>query len=83
MQEMEESGIIEPSCSEWASPIVVVKKDRSIRLCVHYRKLNAATPMDAYPMPRVDELLGKLGNAKYILYAGLSTGLLARSTCIG
>ena len=34
--EMEESGIIEPSHSEWASPIIVVakKKDGSIRLCV-------------------------------------------------
>ena len=57
LEEMKESGIIEPSCSEWASPIVVTrKKDGSIRLCVDYRKLNAATPMDAYPMPRVDEL---------------------------
>ena len=75
LQEMEESGIIEPSRSEWASPIVVArKKDGGIRLCVDYRKLSASTPMDAYPMPRTDELLDKLGNAKYITTLDLARG---------
>ena len=75
LQEMEESGIIEPSCSEWASPIVVAKKkDNSIRLCVDYRKLNAATPMDAYPMPRVDELLDKVGKATFVSTLDLARG---------
>ena len=41
-------GIIEP-CSEWA--VVVKKKDNIICLCVDYRKLNAETWIDAYPMP--------------------------------
>ena len=72
---MEESGIIEPSCSEWASPIVVAKKkDNSIRLCVDYRKLNAATPMDAYTMPRVDELLDKVGKATFVSTLDLARG---------
>ena len=75
LQEMEENGVIEPSCSEWASPIVVAKKkDGSIRLCIDYRKLNAATPMDAYPMPRVDELLDKIGGAKFISTLDLARG---------
>ena len=48
LQEMEENGIIEPSKSEWAAPIVVAKKnDGSIHWCVdYYRKLNAVTPVD-------------------------------------
>ena len=37
LKEMKESKIIEPSTSEWASPIVVVKKkDGNIRICVDF-----------------------------------------------
>ena len=67
----------EPSVSEWASPIVVVKKkDGDSRLCVDYRQLNAVTFMDAYPKPRTDELLDRLGKAKYIT---TSLGILANT----
>ena len=75
MKEMEEKGVIEKSSSEWASPIVLVgKKDGSMRLCVDFRRLNAVTQMDAYPMPRVDELIDKLGSACYITTLDLSRG---------
>lgn len=75
LKEMEESGVIEPSHSKWASPIVVAKKkDGSLRLCVDFRKLNAETPLDAYPMPRTDELLDKLGGAEYITTLDLARG---------
>ena len=75
LEEMERSGIIEPSRSEWSAPIVVVKKkDGNIRLCVDYRQLNSATPIDAYPMPRTDELIDKLGKARYITTLDLARG---------
>ena len=67
IQEMLDAGLIQPSVSEWASPVVAVqKKDGSLRLFVDYCKLNAVSQADAHPMPRVDELLDNLGQAKYI-----------------
>ena len=57
-------GVIEPSASEWASPIVLAeKKDGSLRFCVDYRKLNAVTVRDSYPIPRMDECIDSLGDA--------------------
>ena len=46
---MERSGIIEPTCSEWASPIVVVpKRNGELRLCVDYRRLNSVSQVNSY-----------------------------------
>ena len=64
--EMEQAGIIEPTSSPWAALIIPVKKDGSMRLCVDYRCLNAVSQTDAYPMPRVDDLIDRLGGACFI-----------------
>lgn len=54
---MQETGICRPSKSPWASPLhVVPKKDGSIRPCGDYRKLNAVTKPDRYPVPRLQDL---------------------------
>lgn len=59
-------GIIEPSASPWASNLVLVrKKDGKLRLCVDYRRLNALTIKDAYPIPRIDACLDCLGNSGF------------------
>ncbi len=64
LKAMLDLGAIEESHSDWASPIVVVPKtDGSVRFCVDYRKVNAMSKFNAYPMPRVDELLDRLGAA--------------------
>ena len=77
-------GIIEPSTSDWASPIVTVrKKDTSIRICVDYRRLNSYTKVDAYPMPKVDDLVDRVSGASYITTLDLTKGyaVLASASC--
>ena len=75
LEEMQEQGVIEPASSEWAAPIVVVrKKDNSIRLCVDYRRLNTVSCVDAYPMPRIDDLIDLIGQARYISTLDLTKG---------
>ncbi len=70
---MRELGVIEPSMSEWCSPVVIVpKKDGSLRVCIDFRKLNGQ--FDAYPMPRVDDLLERIGRAKYVTTLDLCKG---------
>lgn len=60
-------GIVEPSNSPWSSPILLVKKkDGKYRFCVDFRKLNAVTVKDSYPIPYVSDTLDKLCNAKYL-----------------
>lgn len=67
--------MIEPSNSEWCSPVVIVfKKDGSLRICIDFRKLNAVSEFDAYAIPRVDKLLEKIGSAKYITTLDLCEG---------
>jgi len=63
--DMLEHGVIEKSRSLWASPIVLVpKKDGGIRLCIDYRKVNAATRKEVYPFPRADDTLDMLRGAR-------------------
>uniref|UniRef100_A0A8C5M0U9 ribonuclease H n=1 Tax=Leptobrachium leishanense TaxID=445787 RepID=A0A8C5M0U9_9ANUR len=75
VEKMLKLGVIEESHSEWNSPIVLVPKpDGSIRFCNDFRKLNSISKFDTYPMPRVDELIERLGKARYLTTIDLTKG---------
>lgn len=75
VQEMIHQGIVEQSQSPWVSPIVLVrKKDGSTRFCVDYRKLNAVTKKDSYPLPRTDTTLDAFGGSTWFSTLDLKSG---------
>jgi len=58
---MLESGVIEPSDSPWASPVCLVrKKDGTFHFCVDYRRVNAVSRRDAFPIPDIHDALDHL-----------------------
>ena len=72
---MLENGIIRHSNSNWGSPCVMVPKpDGSIRFCTDCRKVNEVTKTDAYPIPRVDDCIDKVGKAKVLTKIDLLKG---------
>ncbi|XP_076062441.1 uncharacterized protein LOC143037773 [Oratosquilla oratoria] len=75
VQRLQEVGIVEPSSSPWASPVVLVPKpDGSMRLCIDYRKLNAVTEPDSYPLPRIDDVIDEVGRAQWVTKLDLLQG---------
>ncbi|KAG1040488.1 hypothetical protein G6F43_012278 [Rhizopus delemar] len=68
-------GVISPSNSPWAAPVILVKKKNGdYRMVIDYRKLNAKTKKDAYPLPRIDDLLDTLGKAKVFSALDMRSG---------
>ena len=75
VQELLRKGLIEPASGAWSSPVVLVrKKDQSWRFCVDYRRLNAVTQQDAYPLPRIDESLEALSGSQFFTTLDLLSG---------
>ena len=67
--------IIEWSESAWASLCVLVEKeDRTMRFCTDYRKINAVTKADCYPIPRIEDCIDRIGRARFITKCDLLKG---------
>ena len=72
VKDMSKKGIIRPSCSPYASPVVMVRKsDDTWRFCVDYRMLNLYTVPDSHPISRVDDSLESLGSSKATYFSTL------------
>ena len=82
VKKLSEAGIIRPSNSSWAAnPVVVDKKTTDAsgksekRMCIDYRGLNAVTiNPDSYMLPRIDDTLDALSDAKYFCTLDLTQG---------
>jgi hypothetical protein len=75
LQELLDKGYIQPSCSLWGCPaIFVLKKDKTQRLCVDYRPLNAVTVKNKYPLPCIDLLFDQLIGAQVFSKIDLRSG---------
>ncbi|KAJ4975503.1 hypothetical protein NE237_000609 [Protea cynaroides] len=74
LQELLDKGYIGPSISPWGAPVLFVKKDDSVRLCIDYRELNKLTIKNRYPLPRIDDLFDQLQGAKVFSKIDLRSG---------
>ena len=65
--------IIEPLKSPWACSVVMAQKEGQLRICCDFRYQNAVTIKDAYPIPRINESLSKLGDANFFMTLNLDS----------
>ena len=75
LDDMLATGVIEPSVSPWASPVTMVKKkDGTFRFCIDYRRVNAVTKKDAFPVPDIHDAFDSLRGARYFCTLDLFSG---------
>jgi hypothetical protein len=69
------AGIIRPSLSPWASPVVaVIKPDGTARITVNFKKLNAQTVVPQIPLPCIEDLINSLGGSAVFTTVDITSG---------
>ena len=75
IKEMLDMEVIEPTSSPWGFPnVLIMKNDGRYRITTNFKKLNALTVKDAYPLPRIDDALDLLGGSKYFTVVDANCG---------
>ena len=75
LKKMLDSGVIQPSNSEWASPCVLIrKKDGTVRWCIDFRALNEVTKKDAFPLPLIEECMDALEGVEFMSTLDMNSG---------
>lgn len=70
-----DNGFAVPSNSPWSSPCLLVpKSDGSVRFCTDYRRVNAVTKADSFPLPRMEDCVDKVGSAVFVTKLDLLKG---------
>ena len=72
---MESQGIIRKSTSPWGSPLcLVMKKNGKIRPCIDFRRVNAVTENDAFPLPRIQDCLDAMSESTLFTMVDMTSG---------
>jgi hypothetical protein len=72
---LQQQGLIVPSHSPWTSPALVVgKANGKLRLVIDYRQLNKVTKPDAYPLPKIADMLDAMAHCKFFSTLDLTSG---------
>jgi hypothetical protein len=72
---MLDKGVIRPSTSDWAAcPVLVWKKDGSIRYCLDYRGLNKISRKDCFPLAKIQTCLDALRGSAYMSNVNMAAG---------
>jgi len=79
VQDQLKKGVVRPSNSPWASPVVLVPKKSEDgtpkwRFCVDFRAVNEVTVPDVYPLPNITETLDSLGGCTIFTTLDLRSG---------
>src|SRR5947207_3273993 len=73
VEDLLKKGLIQESSSPWGTP-VAKKTPGEWRMCIDYRALNARMIRNTYPLPRIQECIHKLGNARRLSLVDLVSG---------
>lgn len=75
VQYLVDNGLAEPSSSPWSSPCLLIPKpDHTFRFCTDYRKVNAKTKPDSFPLPRMEDCVDRVGSARFVTKLDLLKG---------